>query len=98
MLLLGGAQHLPCMWLEGLCEFQLPSKGDPTSGSFGFCNFSSRPAFQVEGALLDGQSWAGLQGRVQGDVDTCCVKQVGFQVGVDPTWFGPSCMNEARTF
>ena len=49
----------------------------------------------MEGALLDGQSWAGLQGRVQGDVDICCVKQVGFQVGVDPTWFGPSCMNVA---
>ena len=58
-------------------------------------NFSSRPAFQVDGALLDGQSLAGLQGRVPGDVDICCVKQVGFQIGVDPTWFAPSCMNVA---
>ena len=68
--------------LNCLSEFQLPSRGDPTSGT---------QILQVQQRwlllVLASPSKRG-PGSEQRDVGLCCRKQVGFQAGGNPAWWG----------
>ena len=69
--------------LNCLSEFQLPSRGDPTSGSWIFANFSRAGGCW----FLTSPSKLGV-GSEHRDVGLCCLEQVGFQVGGNPAWCG----------
>ena len=75
--------------LNCLSEFQLPSRGDPTSGSWIFANFSRAGGCW----FLTSPSKLGV-GSGHRNVGVCCFKQVGFPAGGDPAWCGRTCFRD----